>query len=907
VVNEPILTNSIAREPVISIGHYRSGFLRGFFKNSPFSLWFIALFWPRKRESMPTTYNGIGTHYYGKSNVEIRPGTCRSCHRSVQLQSYDTRLWFVIVFIPIIPLGRKRIIDYCPSCRRHYVSDLAKWETARQLEVSGAMDTFRSSPTPENAIAVHQQMLGFHQIAEATEFQKTMVAQFPDSAKIHAYLGAAAEHIGRRDQATESFKRALALRPDLPEARVGLARNDIREGRLDEARKTLNFLEKSGAGQLYSLEPLETLAHAYQNRGDHEPALQLFNRLMEELPKVAEHPGFRKAVQKSEKVLKRGTMLPKQKFSLKRILQNPGGGQIASPRSLLVLGVLAALAFLVFAISNEYIRHHRKIYLVNGYASPATVAISGRDAVKNFRGVSELSLPEGHYHATITGPVKQDIDFDVRDTYFNRWFGDPLWLINVGGGALLELSVATYSRDSLPPAISFHVGKTFEQFPTVTHPFTPLPHSVEVSHGGSKTLVGLEIFDQTAVDVFGYYIGKKNISEALNFAEAWLGAHPEDETMLRGYATICERQKQTNRLDQFLRSGLTARPVRITWHRLFQNLHDRSPELAGMMSEYDSLLRADPTNSALLYLHGRLETNHALARAQFTRAAESDPKNPFASYALGYDRMCAGDWKGARPLLARVVGLSPNDLSFAHVFFVNRIALGEAAVIEAELKKKLARDPVDELSELELHTALANEGKMDEATKETDKFATTCKSRYESAGDALALHVRYHALYAIGNMDKLKALAAGDTTEAGRMTEAMALIEQGQPDEAAKILPTDLDEDDLQLFSFALAIVYREHGNDTAAAQWRAKGIKSLQAGREDDVEAASLLSRDSAPTRAELEDITTSPQLKAIMLTLLSQQYPNSRADLLKFAAQMNVERAFPFHLVKRLAGSTP
>src|SRR5579864_9069029 len=156
---------------------------------------------------MPTTYNGIGTHYYGKRNAQKRPGTCRSCGRTVQLESYDTRLWFVIFFIPVIPLGRKHIIDACPACRRHYVSDLQKWETARQLEVSGTMDKYRSNPTPENAVAAHQQMLSFHQVPEATEFEKTMLAQFPDNAKVRAYLGSAQEHIGRLDQAIASYKR----------------------------------------------------------------------------------------------------------------------------------------------------------------------------------------------------------------------------------------------------------------------------------------------------------------------------------------------------------------------------------------------------------------------------------------------------------------------------------------------------------------------------------------------------------------------------------------------------------------------------------------------------------------------------------------------------------------------------
>lgn len=63
---------------------------------------------------MPTTVNGVGTHYYGRKNRAARISVCRACGRQGMLESYDTRLWFVIVFIPIIPLGRKRIIDQCP-------------------------------------------------------------------------------------------------------------------------------------------------------------------------------------------------------------------------------------------------------------------------------------------------------------------------------------------------------------------------------------------------------------------------------------------------------------------------------------------------------------------------------------------------------------------------------------------------------------------------------------------------------------------------------------------------------------------------------------------------------------------------------------------------------------------------
>src|SRR5438105_7842852 len=137
---------------------------------------------------MPVTVNGIGTHYYGKKNVETRPGGCRQCGSSVNLSSYDTRLWFVIVFVPIIPLGRKRILEYCPSCRRHFLLDLHKWETAKQLQISGALDKFQANPTPEAAIEAHQQLINFSQMSQAAEFRQMMSQKFAAHAKVQAYL-----------------------------------------------------------------------------------------------------------------------------------------------------------------------------------------------------------------------------------------------------------------------------------------------------------------------------------------------------------------------------------------------------------------------------------------------------------------------------------------------------------------------------------------------------------------------------------------------------------------------------------------------------------------------------------------------------------------------------------------------
>ena len=85
-------------------------------------------------------------------------------------------------------------------------------------------------------MAVHAQLLKYHQRPEAAQFREEMLRKFPHNARIEAYLGAALEHLGQPGEAARHYENALSLRSDLPEARMGVARARQREGRLDEAR-----------------------------------------------------------------------------------------------------------------------------------------------------------------------------------------------------------------------------------------------------------------------------------------------------------------------------------------------------------------------------------------------------------------------------------------------------------------------------------------------------------------------------------------------------------------------------------------------------------------------------------------------------------------------------------------------
>jgi tetratricopeptide (TPR) repeat protein len=863
---------------------------------------------------MPTTYNGIGTHYYGKKNLQKRTAACHSCGRTVELTSYDTRLWFVIVFIPIIPLGRKRIIDYCPSCTRHYLVEADKWETAKQLEVSGAQEKFRTEPTAENAIAVHQQLLHFHQLDQAAGFQSTMAEKFLDNAKVQAYLGAALTHLGKLKEAAPFYARALELRPDLPEARSGVALGYVRDGKLDEARALLDFLEKPGASKLYDLEPLNVLAQAYQKANRHNAALEVFASLLKELPKLGEEAWFRKLVAKSE-VSPGGkdSLLPKQKFSWKRFLSLQRSARPATTgpqvtwRGLAIVGILLGVIALSFVISNEYIRRHRKLFIVSGFKEPALVEVRGVGTVRTSRDAVELPLKEGRYHAVINGPVRQEVDFEIKAGYWSRWLDDPAWVLNVGGSALLQLEQAVYARNAPPVQYSFHFGKPFHYFDRVTHPFRELPSTVQMKSGETRTLISLDLVRREPGYAFLYFEQQRNLPEAMRLAEWRLRVQPDDEMMLGLYFNAAMESRQTERAEKFLHAGLTNRPVLIQWHRLYEGLRRDATRATALATEYDSALAADPTNSALLYLRGRVAQEREESRTWFQRACDADPNNAFPFFALGFDRMSVGDWTGARKLFARACALRPKQPEFMESFMEVRTALGEFADVEKELRQQLAGEPLSYLAIRRLCDVLLAAGRQADAEQAVRQFESSAMSRARENAREPNADLHRHLLYATGNFAALEKQTATERSPAAAYARYTALIELGRLDEATKLFPLQSEAVNNPFHFLNAAIAWRLAGNMTEAARWQERTVALLAQGDADMARAAVLFQKSTPPTQVELDAVAIPVEAKASILAALAQIHPARRVEFAAQARRLNVVWSFPHHLLARAAAETP
>ena len=89
---------------------------------------------------MPSTINGIGTSYFGHDNLSRYWDVCEFCGKSCYLTSYDTTSYFVFIFLPLIPLGKKRVAEKCSLCTMHRVMPLKEWYKTKEKAIYSLLE-----------------------------------------------------------------------------------------------------------------------------------------------------------------------------------------------------------------------------------------------------------------------------------------------------------------------------------------------------------------------------------------------------------------------------------------------------------------------------------------------------------------------------------------------------------------------------------------------------------------------------------------------------------------------------------------------------------------------------------------------------------------------------------------------
>jgi tetratricopeptide (TPR) repeat protein len=378
--------------------------------------------------------------------------------------------------------------------------------------------------------------------------------------------------------------------------------------------------------------------------------------------------------------------------------------------------------------------------------------------------------------------------------------------------------------------------------------------------------------------------------------------HPEDADALSDYADLGDPK----RVEDFLRAGLARRPVQIQWHRYYQNLHNSAAWHSRLAAEYDSMLKAEPNNSALLYLRGRIMPGAAEAESYYHKAIEADPKNPYPNYALGHHHTTRGDWAGARPFFARAVELQPANQEFISALATCRLALQEYVDLEKEFRDRLKRDSRNLSVAEQLVDVLAAQNRNAEASALVSPFSRAVSGLGTTTAGAYTTELRRHMLYSTGDLAGLTADAHADRSPGGRRAYFCALVEQGKLDEATHIHPIDEAKMVDPYHFLAVGLGWTAAGSPEKASPWFQKGIDLLAGNSAEDALAAALLSGKQEPTRESLDQLTQAAKGKAILLTAMGVLQPGHRTDLFAGARILNVDREYPSQLIRRMTAES-
>jgi tetratricopeptide (TPR) repeat protein len=578
---------------------------------------------------MPTVVNGVGTWYYGKKRIHTIKGVCGFCKRVADLQSYDTTLYFVVAFIPVIPLAKQRVLESCPYCRKHRVVSFKKWEASKAQDIARMVEKLERDPDDRDTIREALSLAGFYQDGELFEKLATSLARHRvDDAGIQSQLGAAYGYFGRWSEAEAAYRASLAVE-DRPDVRQPLALALLKQGRPEEAAPFLQHILKNRVREHTGL--IYLLIEGYQAQGKHQEALEVMDQRDEAFPDLALQKDAKKQRKLSKRYLNSGKRVKSAFLSeTGKSGYREGSWTARLPRWIFPIIAIGFLCWYVGAAL--WIGEARQVYLLNGTNKPYSVSIAGNEhsllpgiptAVRVPEGALAIDFPAANV------PV-EPVRCEVTTSFFTRPFTSPTFVINPDQVAVLIKEEAEYAEVPRPQkAPQVHVGKVLHAFTGIDYEFKPFPASLKAEKG--KTVI------KTRVDVVPHLSSEArlnlmnarlNENERIDYAKHWLTWEPNDLTFLDDFIGHLPGDDAL----AFVRTRLNERPALVEWHRLYQDLMRKKNPQEDLVPAYRKLAAETQQQPDVLYLLARaLEQDWKEADSLLRRAAGANPPSAYAT------------------------------------------------------------------------------------------------------------------------------------------------------------------------------------------------------------------------------------------------------------------------------------
>jgi len=642
---------------------------------------------------MPTRINGIGTAYYGRTNVSARNGRCDMCNRDATLTSYDTREWFSVFFIPLIPMTKYRIMEQCSSCRRHRRLEQEQFQQQLNEHLAPLRAAIQSNPS--DALA-HEKLIlalsGFRMLDQAETAGRAAVAALPQNTILNRTTGDILWMKGDLGGAAAFLRRATNLDPADRAARTSLGsvlyyeRNFAEAARqLEEARR----LAPDDRSVIY------TLGECYVQLERWPEALAAFQALGGSDKLVLRRIGDCKKQLGYE-------LTPTERKASRRWwpFGGKGGPKAVKPatarssselRPQVVFAVLIAVVVIgIGGVIAWGVHKSRNIDVYFDSAIPKTAFnVDGKTLTADVPPVQQALSP-GRHHVVVTANGKtietRDIDVEGR-SFAASLFSHRAYVYNTAALRVYKRASIDYAANERDAGYREELIalKPFFEIDHLDYIFEMPPRTVELSSGQSKTTK--HAFMKTGLTLLQYAqmrLQEQNIAEAEKALRVFTKFDPCNVDGRGMLVVLRSMQKADDDAIAIAKEGVTAcTSDPIPYHRLYQETKRRVGRDEEVRAEYRAALDAHADSAMYHYLYGRLLVGPDAAIPEHKKALALDPQLGWAHGALAYELMLSEAYADAAREYAAALKTKQHDDGTLLFYTYASIAAGQTGEAHA--------------------------------------------------------------------------------------------------------------------------------------------------------------------------------------------------------------------------------
>lgn len=849
---------------------------------------------------MPYTINGVGTWYYGKNNLFSHAGTCEFCKNYTELSSYDTALYFTLFYIPIIPLGKKRLLNYCPKCSKHRVVELKEWGNLKQKNIEEALKRFYDNTgSAENAANLIETLFAYQDEKKFLEVAESIKQQHKNNLQIQFMLADAYSYFSHLKEAESAYRQVLSLQ-DNPLASKALAVNLIKQLKPEQAYPYLEFIlnksVKEDIGYLY------LLIEAYQAKGKHSEALNLLRSCERIFKGITSDKAYKKYRKISERNLGGKKVVKSAMFCMKQKKTPAGDGFF--PGAHKFVGPLILLVLLAGYLITAYVRGKAvSMYVLNGLGRSYDIQINNKRFTLPAQEHIRVKMLEGNILVKV---LDEDLNISqqttvIKTSFFARPFLNRTYVINPDRVAVLLWERTQYSAEpaqnieKLP--YKYYTGEFFYSFAGIDYKFSEFPNRIDISSKTSRvekeriTQVKDLLSSNSLIDILTEDLG---VEKAREFLKTNLYYDPQNGMSIYYLSVLSEPKDMID----FLRPNLARRPVLIEYHRMYQDLMDVVNREYNLEQEYRGYLEKDKSNPELIYLLGRVTPDIVESEKLFLQSVTNETPCPYGYNALAYNRLCSGKFEEAARFINKALQIMPDNQSFDVARWEISAALGEFGELLKKIRKEKKDNPYDgEVVAGEIYYLIRN-GQKDLVKAVVDGYLSKIKE--VSTAELIEEWKNYFDFvyyYVFGDeklsLEKIKGLSdpkfkfMGEFL-AGNLAEAENALKE------EKFVSAD--------YHLLLFIAGKIKGDKEFSDKHLRQAIEILEQSSPPERVAADYLKGIRYPDIAEVVQLPISPGQKRIILATIGIQFPEHKEKMFSLGKKLNYHTLFPYLFLKRI-----